>query len=1074
MLFALLTLVTASPALAQEPVAAAARSSDGLWQPASDSSLPTAQRRSDLQGTYSVVQLNRGALDALLAQAPDERLANRAAAGVVITLPLPDGRFSRFQIEESPILEPGLVAAFPAIKTYRGAGLDDPTATARFDVTLNGFHAMVIAAEGTVYVDPYATGDLVNHVAYDKATLRPRDLPFFDQVVGAREAQERLYNTFPITNGTSLRTYRLALAATVEYTAAAGSVPNALSRMTTTMNRVNGIYERELAVRMTVLTGPTAGSTALIFSAEPDGYTNNSGSAMLSENQAKLDTVIGTANYDIGHVFSTGGGGIASLGSVCSVGSKGRGVTGSFNPVGDAFDVDYVAHEMGHQFGGNHTFNGTTGNCGGGNRSNSHAYEVGSGSTIQAYAGICGLEDLQPHSDPIFNFESLNEMTAFITSGGGFSCGTATATGNSVPVVSGPGASFTIPRLTPFALTATGSDANGDSVTYLWEEHDLGTSSTSATVGTDDGSRPLFRSYSPSTTPTRMFPSLTYILNNANTPPLNYTCVGGGTCTTGEVLPSTSRTMTFMVTARDNRAGGGGINTAQTQVVVNAALGPFAVTAPNTAVSWTGTTSQTVTWSETGTSAIAATVRILLSTDGGATFPTVLLNGTPNDGTETVTVPNTPTTTARIKVEAVGNIFFDVSNANFTIVAGGPPPGAFGKSAPANAATGQVLSPTISWGASTNATSYEYCVDTTANSSCDAGWVSVGSATSAVLSGLNPSRTYSWQARAVNPVGTTVADTGTWWTFTTQALTAPIADLAVDFGPGTGLWALYDGGTAPTWQPLHGLSPTRLTRGDLDGNGRADLVMTFAGLGTWAYMNNASWTQLHPFDAGLIETGDVDGNGRDDVVVTFSGFGSWIRYDSGGWMQLNSLTPTVIAVGNIDGSAGGKADIVLSFGSAGIWVYSNNASWFNLHNLSALDLKIGDLDGNGTGDLIVQFSCLGEYILYNSTTWALLHPLAASGIALGNLDGDAGGRTDVVINFPGLGVYTFVNGTTWSLMHGLNASKLATGDIDGNGSADVILNFPGLGIWTFRNGTTWTQIHNLDPDTFVAGRMNAN
>lgn len=1022
------------------------------------------------------MQLNRGALDALLAQAPDERLTNRAAAPpVIMTLPLPDGRFSRFQIEESPILEPGLVAAFPAIKTYRGAGLDDPTATARVDVTLNGFHAMVIAAGGTVYVDPYTAGDFVNHVAYDKATLRPRDLPFFEQLPpDAQGAQERTYNTFPITNGTSLRTYRLALSATAEYVAAAGGTQAlALSRMTTTMNRVNGIYERELAVRMTVSTGP-AGNVLQLISTNATDYLNNDGGAMLAQNQTRTDTIMTAGAYDIGHVFSTGGGGIAALGSVCSAGNKALGVTGSPSPVGDAFDVDYVAHEMGHQFGGSHTFNGTTSNCGGGTRSAAHAYEVGSGSTIQAYAGICGLEDLQLHSDPIFNFESLNEMTAFISSGGGFSCGTASATGNTVPAVSGPGATFTIPRLTPFALTATGSDANGDTVTYLWEEHDLGTSSTSGTVGTDDGSRPLFRSYSPSTTPTRLFPSLTYILNSANTPPLNYTC-GGGTCTTGEVLPSTSRTMNFMVTARDNRAGGGGINTALTQVTVNAALGPFAVTAPNTAVSWTGTTSQTVTWSETGTSALAPTVRILLSTDGGATFPTVLLNGVPNDGSDTVTVPNTPTTTARIKVEAVGNIFFDISNTNFTIVAGGPPPGAPAKSAPANGATGMSQGPTLAWGTSGGATSYEYCVDKSANAACDTSWVSSGTGTSTALSDLSPNTTYSWQVRAVNGIGSTEADGGTWWTFSTAAATAAQADVAVDFG-NAGLWGYYDVGTGPTWQMLHHLSPSRMARGDLDGNGRTDLILVFPGYGTWAFMNNTTYVQLHFLDAGLADTGDMDGNGRDEVVMTFAGYGTWARYDDGTWRQLHPYAASVLAVGNINGSAGGRADVVVTFaGAAGIWAYSNNAAWEQVHFISAADLKIGDVDGNGIGDLVVQFTQnYGEYILFNRSTWYFLSPTVATGIVLGNIDGDAGGRADVVINLPGQGLMAFLNAGSWVQLHFLTAAAMAAGDIDGNGTDDLVVSFTPYGLWTRRNGPNWAQIHVLNPEAFVTGRMNAN
>jgi len=671
--------LAAGTARAQQPIPNGARSVDGLWQTASDAALPDAQRRGDLNGQYAVVQLNRAGLDALLALTPLENdPAARTLAAIVITLPLPDGRFSRFRIEESPILAPELAAAFPSIRTYRGIGLDDLTASARLDITERGFHAQIIVAGGTVYVDPYADRDLLNHVSYDKAS-RNRTRLLADIVEDSTAEALRTYGQIPITNGSTLRTYRLALAATQEYTAAAGgSKALALARMTTSMNRVNGIYERDLAVRMTVATGTVADPTALIFTAEPDGYTNNNGVTMLTENQSKLDSVIGTGNYDIGHVFSTGGGGVASLSSVCSVSSKARGVTGLPNPVGDDFDVDFVAHEMGHQFGGNHTFNGTSSNCGGGNRTASRASEVGSGSTIQAYAGICTPEDLQPHSDDIFTYTSLDEMTAFLTSGGGSTCGTPTATGNTPPVVTVAGPVFTVPALTPFTLSGSATDANGDALTYLWEEHDFGTASSSVlTASTDDGSRPIFRSYTPTTSGSRTFPSLTYILNNANVPPQTYAC-STGTCLTGEALPSTSRTMTFELTVRDNRAGGGGISTSQTQVMVDNTKGPFAITAPNTAVSWTSGTTQSVTWNVGGTNSLAANVKISLSTDGGLTFPTVLAANTPNDGTESIAVPNTPTTTARIKVEAIGNIFFDISNTNFTIAMGcsytlGPP-----------------------------------------------------------------------------------------------------------------------------------------------------------------------------------------------------------------------------------------------------------------------------------------------------------------------------------------------------------------------------------------------------------------
>jgi hypothetical protein len=644
-------------------------SQDKVWQYVEEGSIATAGRRSIIPQKYRTVRLNQDELRKALDRAPMEFTDQARQTPLVISLPMPDSSFVHFRVEESPMMEPPLAAQFPEIRTYRGQGIDDPAATTRFDWTQTGFHAMVLSSAGTVYIDPYSDGDTVNYITYAKRDHIRLDKEFVCTLDLENPAlPESSNNQIPhFVSGSTLRTYRLALAATGEYTAAAGgTVPLALARMTTSMNRVNGIYEREVAVRMTLV----ANESLIIYTdGLTDPYTNSSGSTMLGQNQTNIDNVIGSANYDIGHVFSTGGGGVASVGVPCRVSLKARGVTGLPNPVGDGFDVDFVAHEMGHQYGAAHTFNGTLSNCGGGNRSGSAAYEPGSGSTIMAYAGICGSQNLQPHSDDYFHSKSVDQIIAYITGANGNSCPVQTATGNTPPTVDA-GSNFTIPRGTPFMLTATASDPNNPALTYCWEEFDLGPSSPPDTDA-DGQTRPVLRSYLPSSNPARTFPSLQYILNNSNVPPSTYSCPPG-TCLTGEILPSINRTMTFQVTARDNNAGGGGISSDTVQVTVNASAGPFNVTQPNTAVTLAGGTLQTVTWNVAGTSGApvsTANVKISLSTDGGSTFPAVLAASTPNDGSEAVTLPGAGSTQARVKVEAVGNIFFDISDANFTITA---------------------------------------------------------------------------------------------------------------------------------------------------------------------------------------------------------------------------------------------------------------------------------------------------------------------------------------------------------------------------------------------------------------------
>lgn len=564
-----------------------------------------------------------------------------------ITLPLPDGGYARFWIVESQILSPGLAAKFPDIKTYRGQGIDDPAATVQIDTSSEGMHVQILYPGRVVIVDPFHLPDQL-YASFDKSRVPTPNR--FDCEVHRPEAAARSplqeEGAAARTAG-SLLTYRVAVAATAEYTAAHGGTrARAMRGIATTITRVSGIYERELALQLQLVDD----NDELIFT-DPasDRLSNDNAIMLIAESQALIDRVIGSANYDLGHTVSTGAGGRASLGVACREGMKARGVTGSAQPFGDAFDVDYVAHEMGHQLGGDHTFNGSLRSCAS-NRNQDTAFEPGSGSTIQAYAGICGDDNLQANSHAYFHSVSLDQMLSYLASPDG-ACGSELATGNRPPVVSA-GPDRVVPRGTPFTLAAAGTDPDQDPLTFCWEERDLGPQSLLSAA--DDGQIPLFRSLEPSTSPQRTFPRLVDILS--------------GSSRLGETRPQQNRTMTFRVTARDNRVTGGAVGSDDVRVTVHAGAGPFEVTSPGGGTLQPGPT--TVTWKVAGTKDAPVStdfVNILLSTDGGMTYDFTLARNTSNDGSEVVQLPAISSPLSRIKVEAAGNIFFAVSPANFRI-----------------------------------------------------------------------------------------------------------------------------------------------------------------------------------------------------------------------------------------------------------------------------------------------------------------------------------------------------------------------------------------------------------------------
>ena len=630
-----------------------------IWTSTSENDITPKGYREIVPQKYLTFKLDMAELKTKLASAPLDELVPINESNCIIYLPIANGQIQAFKVVEAPIMEAPLANAFSQIKTYSIKGIDDVYANGKIDLNEFGFHGMIRSINGSVFIDPYSRGNQTDYISYYTHDFKKDPSQMLPEV-GVLENDEYKSNLRtqapPATCvGANLRRYRLAVACTGEYAVAAtGSatptMAQILSRIVTSVNRVDGVYETDLSVRMVLVATETL---VLFANAGTDPFTgNNSAGTLINESQTVCNANIGTANYDIGHTFSTGGGGLAQLGCVCGT-SKARGITGSPSPVGDPYDIDYVAHEMGHQFGGNHTFNALSGSCNG-NRNASTSVEPGSGITIMAYAGICGTNDLATNSIAYFHAISYDELVNFTNLGGGNACAVTTTTGNNPPVVTGP-VTFTVPISTPFSLTGSATDPNGDPLTYSWEETDPG----AAGGNWNSGLKPFFMSYTPTTTPTRSFPKLSVILS------------GNLTGTKGEYCPATAQTLNFRLTARDNKMGGGGVCYVNQPVVV-ASSGPFTITYPNVAgIIWGGGSAQTITWNVNGTNlspVSCASVNVLISYNTGATF-TTLMAGVPNTGTLNITVPTVTAniTTCRIKIECANNIFFDINNFNFTI-----------------------------------------------------------------------------------------------------------------------------------------------------------------------------------------------------------------------------------------------------------------------------------------------------------------------------------------------------------------------------------------------------------------------
>lgn len=568
-----------------------------------------------------------------------------AEDGSIVSLPTAKGTFIELRLEKNTLIQEDLGNAYSEIRSFNALPVENSNTWGKVEISHNGLRAMVfIPGEYTMFIDPVFNNSTQTYLVYTRNNFTPDET--FSCAVDESEPinKEGTAKAGEPYNVCELKTYRLAVAATAEYTIYhGGTVEDALAAIVTSINRVNGVYERDFGVTFTLIE-----NNDLIIYTDPDDdpYSNGQTFAMINENQANVNSVIGADNYDVGHVFGTNSGGLAGLGVICSDSQKARGVTGSANPVNDPFDIDYVAHELGHQFGANHTQNNDCNSVPG------VSVEPGSASTIMGYAGICA-PNVQNNSDDHFHGINMEEIGSEIESN---DCQVTTDIPNTAPIIQELSEIIYIPVSTPFALAADATDLDGDTVTYCWEQMDPEPSQqpplATSTVG------PNFRSLSPSEDSVRYFPSLASLVSNG---PFTW-----------EVLPSVERQMSFRVSVRDNSPGAGCTQYDDIEVQTVGGAGPFQVIYPSeSGIVWQAFSQETVLWDVANTTANpinAETVNIWLSTNNGFDFPILLAEDVPNSGSYAVQVPNVQTGIAKVMVQNSAGTFFDVSNNNFDII----------------------------------------------------------------------------------------------------------------------------------------------------------------------------------------------------------------------------------------------------------------------------------------------------------------------------------------------------------------------------------------------------------------------
>ncbi len=646
----------------------------GLWKKSTDEQVPLRPqniRRSNPM-KYEVWKVDFQNLKNQLDAAPMEM--TDAKTPIFITLPLPNGKEATLEMRESPVAHPDLMAKYPTFKTFYGVGGRNKEYSGRFDYTIDGFHAAIDTPDGEVYIDPYAT-EIKNYyvVYYTIDGIRPEEMKKF--VCGTSHESGGSNHTYEPYSSTSTKAklrssggevvkvhkYRLAMGCTGEFgTNYGGTKEKALAKMVALVNRTNKITMSENAIRFELIAN---NDTLIWLNPKTDPFPiGNNGGEILSKSNITISSVVGNNSFDVGHIVTmtcTDVGGVVS-GLACTPGGKGSGVTCDGSGSTDLIAINIMCHEMaGHQFTGSHTMSSCVGANDPGQIASSSKIEPGSGSTIMSYDGSCGADNITGtywKTNGIYSVGSVGQIRGY-SRGAIKGCGTITEVTNHNPEVNivHQKTGLVIPRFTPFELTAIGTDKDNDNIKYSWEQSDQGELKL---LGLQSEGSNSFRVFDPATSPTRTFPKLDNILK--------------GKSTKDELYPDTTRKYTFVCLSRDNNPLGGGIDLDTIVFKSTHTAGPFAITFPNVTADTVQTGDyMTVKWNVAKTDNTLVNcqaVNILLSRDGGYTYPITLLKNTANDGEEGVILPpDISTSAARIRINPVGNIFFDVSNKNFTI-----------------------------------------------------------------------------------------------------------------------------------------------------------------------------------------------------------------------------------------------------------------------------------------------------------------------------------------------------------------------------------------------------------------------